>query len=361
MIIQEVKKKDVWEGFLAQCQEKTFLHSWEWGEFQRAMRENIWRFGIYDGQELVSVALVVKVAAKRGTFLLIPHGPVILNSKFEISDRSRESSDRNPKQILNSKFQILNILLEKAKDIAKREGASFLRINPIWERNEENNKIFKSLGGRNAPIQMHPEASWKLDITPSEGELFSSFRDTTRYLIKKCEQNKENGIEQSKNIDDVKLFSELHKEVSLRQKFVPFSTEYLKKEFEVFSKDNNVLLFWGEYKGEVAAASFVVFWSGIAFYHHAVSVPSYAKLSLPYLLQWEAIKEAKRRGCKLYDFWGYVNPKTQPRHPWAGPTLFKMGFAGSSYEYVKTQDFPFKWTYGVTYLLETFRRIRRNL
>ncbi|GAI33015.1 unnamed protein product, partial [marine sediment metagenome] len=23
-----------------------------------------------------------------------------------------------------------------------------------------------------------------------------------------------------------------------------------------------------------------------------------------YLLQWEAIKEAKNRGCKLYNFWG---------------------------------------------------------
>ncbi|TSC55609.1 MAG: hypothetical protein Greene071421_534 [Parcubacteria group bacterium Greene0714_21] len=340
MELREITDKTIWEEFLKECQEKTFLHSWEWGEFQRAMRGNIWRFGFFSGKDLVALALVVKVSAKRGTFLLVPHGPIA------------KSGD---------KLQMISLLLETCKDIAKKEGASFLRINPIWERNEENNRMFKSLGGRNAPIQMHPEASWKLDITPSEEELFKGFRDTTRYLIRKCEKNPDITTRISVKSEDIDVFAQLHKTVSKRQKFVPFSLTYLKEEFEKFSKNDNIALFWGEYKGEVAAASFVVFWSGIAFYHHAVSVPSYAKFSLPYLLQWEAIKEAKRRGCQLYDFWGYVNPKTQSGHPWAGPTLFKMGFGGRAYEYVKTQDFPFTWTYWITYFLETFRRIRRNL
>ena len=63
------------------------------------------------------------------------------------------------------------------------------------------------------------------------------------------------------------------------------------------------------------------------------------------MLQWEIIKEAKRRGCKLYDFWGYIDPKASPKHPWAGPTLFKMGFGGRAYEYVKTQDLPLSKKY----------------
>ena len=52
----------------------------------------------------------------------------------------------------------------------------------------------------------------------------------------------------------------------------------------------------------------------------------------------EAIKEAKKRGCKVYDFWGFTDPEKFPKHPWAGPTLFKMGFGGHKEEYVKTQD-----------------------
>jgi peptidoglycan pentaglycine glycine transferase (the first glycine) len=120
-------------------------------------------------------------------------------------------------------------------------------------------------------------------------------------------------------------------------------------------------LFFGRYRGELAAGALVIFWSGIGFYHQAASVLKYAKLSLPYLLQWEAIKEAKRRGCALYDFWGYVDPQREPRHPWAGPTLFKMGFGGRVFEYIKTQDFPLSRKYWLTYLFEKLRKIKRRL
>ena len=63
----------------------------------------------------------------------------------------------------------------------------------------------------------------------------------------------------------------------------------------------------------------------------------------------------------LYDFWGYVDPKKEPSHPWAGPTLFKMGFGGEAHEYVKTQDLPLSWKYLPTALFEKVRKIRRHL
>ena len=71
MQIQEIKNKEAWEGFLLRCEEKTFLDSWNWGEFQKMMGNKIWRFGIYQRQEpsdkrqgLVSVALIIKIKAK---------------------------------------------------------------------------------------------------------------------------------------------------------------------------------------------------------------------------------------------------------------------------------------------------------
>lgn len=352
MEIKEIQNKEEWEGFLAGCTEKTFLHSWQWGEFQGAMRGKIWRFGIYNNSILVSVCLVVRVKAKRGAFLLVPHGPVtkISNDQFLIS-----------KQISNANFQILQTLLQKLKELAKEEDAGFIRINPVWQRSKENTALFKNAGLRQSPMQMHPEASWKLDISKEENKLFGAMRKTTRYLIRQAEKNVDITIAQSKEARDVALFSQMHEATSLRQEFVPFSKEYLEKEFDVFSKDNAVVLFFGKYKGEIAAASFVVFWSGIAFYHHAARFKEYEKFHIPYLLQWEAIQEAKRRGCVLYDFWGYVNPETQPKHPWAGPTLFKQGFGGAPHEYVKSQDYVLSWKYWPTFLFEFMRRIKRGL
>lgn len=346
MEIREIQSKTEWEGFLEGCRDKTFLQSWSWGEFQEMMREKIWRFGIFHTKYLVAVALVVKVKAKRGTFLLVPHGPVSL-----------ETAAGKPV----AKRDVLESLVEKLKELAKAEDAGFVRINPIWSRSPENISLFKNLRFRDAPIQMHPEASWKLNITPPSSELLLDMRKTTRYLIRQASQNPDITVVQSNHVEDVKVFSAMHETVSKRQAFVPFSLEYLEKEFSVFQKDNAISIFFGKYNDEIAAASFVVFWSNIGFYHHAASLPQYTKLSIPYLLQWEAIKEAKSRGCVLYDFWGYVDPKADPNHPWAGPTLFKMGFGGDAHEYVKTQDLPLSWKYLPTALFEKVRKIRRHL
>ena len=360
MEIKEIQDKKVWEDFLLRCDEKTFLNSWNWGEFQKIMREKIWRFGIFENNNLFAIALVVKIVAKRGKFLLVPHGPSVALAK-----------EGGP----TVKYEILKTLLDKLKEVTKKERVDFIRVNPLWparrspvskqdeggERSAENDVIFRQMGFRTAPIQMHPEASWKLNINFSEEELLANMRKTTRYLIKQTIENKDIEVRQSRNGEDIKVFSQLHNLVSRRQYFVPFSLEYLKNEFSAFIADDQASLFFGNYKGKIAAASFVLFWSGIGFYHHAVSLPEYSKLSIPYLLQWEAIKEAKKRGCKLYDFWGYVDPEKNPLHPWAGPTLFKMGFGGKVYEYVKTQDFVLSKKYWLTYFIERLRKIKRGL
>lgn len=347
MKIQEIIDKNIWEDFLSGRKEKTFLQSWNWGELQKNMGNKIWRLGVLEKDKLVGLALVAKIVARRGTFLLIQHGPNIRNHKS---------------QITNYKFQILNVLLEKLKKIAKEEKASFIRIAPLFKRNEENKKLFRDLGFRTSPMHANAyEATLKIELALSEDKFLGQMRKTTRYLIKQAQKNSEIAIFQSKRIEDVKIFEKLQQEVVKKQNFIPFSSEYLKNEFDVFTKDNQALLFFGKHKEKIIAGAFVIFWSKIGFYHYAALSPTYHKIPIAYLLQWEAIKEAKRRGCLFYDFWGYVDPKKQPRHPWAGPTLFKLGFGGKPYEYVKTRDLPLSWKYWPTYIFERLRKTKRNL
>lgn len=347
MEVKEITVKTEWEGFLENCQEKTFLQAWNWGEFQVSLGKKIWRFGIYENNNLVSVALVIKMTAKRGSFLLVPHGPVVNNQNIE------------------TKEQILGTLLGKLKELANPpaggENADFIRISPIWERTQENEKLFDGLGFRLRPLHTHPESSWKLDITLPEEKLLDGMRKTTKYLIGKAAKDKDIEIFQSKDIADIEVFNKMHLEVVKAQKFVPFSLEYFKKEFNAFLPDNQIAIFFAKYKGQIIAASYGIFWSGQAFYHHAALLPEFRKLPASYLLQWEAIKEAKRAGCKVYDFWGQIDPFKFPKHPYAGPTLFKMGFGGHAHEYVKTRDYIISWKYWVNYLVESARRVRRGL
>ena len=347
--VKEITNKEIWEDFLKEIEEKTFLQSWAWGEFQKAMEEKVWRLGIIENEKLIAVALIILVKAKRGSFLLVPHGPLI------------KQDTRYKTQDANKKTQILKILLKELKEIAKEEKASFIRINPTWERAEENAQAFKNLGFKDAPIHIHPEATWQLDVMPPEEELLKNMRKTTRYLIRKAERDKNIGIIQSRDIKDVELFSQLHREVSVRQNFIPFSLKYLKNEFSAFQKDDQISLFIGEYKGKIVASSFLIFYSGKAFYHHAALLKEYSRVPISYLILWEAIKETKRRKFSFFDFWGYVSPKENPNHPWAGPTLFKMGFGGEKREYVKTQDFPISKKYWLTYAFEKLRKRKRNL
>jgi len=345
MELKEITNINEWEEFLLQCGQKTFLQSWNWGEFNLAMGNKIWRFGVYNNTRLISVILVLKVSAKRGTFLFIPHGPVVIEGLAE-----------------KDKKEILELLLLRLGDSAKAEKASFIRMSPLFEKSEQNKNILADLGFINAPMHASAyEATWKLDIYPPEEELLKNMRKTTRYLIKKASENNDISIEKNTSQADVKIYQKLNKEVSKRQKFVPFSPESIKNEFEIFNKNNQVVFIFGKYKGEIAAGAIIIFWSGIAFYHQAASLGKYAKLSIPYLLQWEAIKEAKNRGCFTYDFWGFTDPEKFPRHPWAGPTLFKMGFGGNKKEYIETQDFVISKRYWINYIIEKLRKKRRGL
>ena len=86
MEIREIKNKDIWEDFLREEKEKTFLQSWNWGEFQERMGNKIWRVGVFEEEKPVAIALVSKVSARRGKFLLIQHGPSIKNSKPQALD-----------------------------------------------------------------------------------------------------------------------------------------------------------------------------------------------------------------------------------------------------------------------------------
>lgn len=350
MELKEIINKDEWEGFLLQCTEKTFLQSWNWGEFNIKTDSQIWRLGVYNQGRPMAVALVYKISAKRGTFLFIPHGPVI-----------------TPNLTGQDKKEILELILVYLKDVAMREKASFIRLASVFTDNEENRNIFLDLGFESSPIHMHPEVTWELDITPSEEELLKNMRKTTRYLIRQAEKNPDVTITISDKIDDLRVFWPVYLATAKRHHFVVFSEKYLQEEFNSFIKDKQILIFLGSYKSKVVSAAIFVFWQNMCFYHQSGSLINFNKIPVSYLLQWHAIKEAKSRGCITYNFWGIApdinieSDAQKSKHPWAGLSLFKMGFGGNIKKYVPTQDFIISKKYWINYVVERIRKFKRGL
>ena len=345
--LREIKDKSVWENFIFSVEEKTFLQSWNWVNFNKETGSTIFRYGVYQTEELVATAFVLKVKARRGSFIFLPHGPNL--NKKDIS----------------FKKEVIKFLLKKLKEIAKQENCVSVKIAPLLIRTKENISIFKELGFREAPVHIHPDITWELDLNASAEDLLLNMRKTTRYLVRKAEKDKDIQIIKSNNIEGINEFNKIYQITKKRHEFAPFSLDYLKNQFNSFIKDDQILVLLAKYKGEIIASGVFIFWDDIGFYHHGASSLKYPKIPASYLLMWKAIEEAKKRGCKKFNFWG-IAPISETgtynkKHPWAGLTLFKMGFGGYSKRYVKTQDFVISSKYWLSFIFEKIRKIKRGL
>ncbi len=328
MEIKEITDKNLWEKFISEYSPQSFFQSWNWGKTVRV--ENLWRLGLYKQDELIGIAQVQKVTAKRGTFLHIRHGPVF--------------------KVWNKKY--LNDLLIYLRKLSQEQKASFIRISPLIENSQINKSLFKNSGFRDAPIhRMDGEYVWVLDLDKDESSIFSGMRKTTRYLIRTAQKIgvEINSGKDKKNLNDFLL---LYAKTAARQHFVQHKG--IIEEFDNLASDDQILLFTGYYQRKLLAAALIVFYNHQAIYHHSASIEQ--KIPVNYLLQWEAIREAKRRKKKIYNFWG-IAPEDNKRHPWKGLTLFKTGFGGRIKEYMHAQDLPLSILYCTTYIADWLRKV----
>ncbi|OGK34389.1 hypothetical protein A3A93_03615 [Candidatus Roizmanbacteria bacterium RIFCSPLOWO2_01_FULL_38_12] len=336
MVINEITAKNVWEKFFSEVGSPSFHQSWAWGEFQKSLGYKIMRLGIYHKDDLIAIALTIKIRSKRGKFLFIPHGPLFHIHETKLSVSINENK-------IDTVTEGLNSLTGYLKQAAQEQGFSFIRVAPIFTNNPENNKLFAKLGYRKSPIYIHAETMWVLDITQNEDEILQGMRKTTRYLIRKS--IKEN-IKVTKYNDESAFneFWKLYEATFNREGFTPYPKQFILKEFQAFNTDQNSLFFLGKVPSKFAqeglpifqAGSLVLFTKSSGFYHQGASVHS--PYPVTYDLQWHSILEAKRRGCRYYNFYGIYKPGRTPTS-WKGLTLFKQGFGGFEVDYVPTHDY----------------------
>ncbi|MCK7520564.1 MAG: peptidoglycan bridge formation glycyltransferase FemA/FemB family protein [Ignavibacteriales bacterium] len=136
--------------------------------------------------------------------------------------------------------------------------------------------------------------------------------------------------------DDIPAFHEMMTVTGGRDNFGVHSLEYYQRAYELFHPKGTCELLVAEYEGK-PLASLMVFANGKrAWYVYGASNDHERNRMPTYLLQWEAIRWAKARGCEEYDLWGVPdeNEETleanfETRHDglW-GVYRFKRGFGG---------------------------------
>ena len=338
-MITEVTTQEVWDEFVLPCAPNTFLHSWEWGQSQKADGESVKYLGIFDEDaKQIGAALVLTIFAKRGTHYLIPHGPIL-----------KDEADA---------AAVLRELRDYLQAQAAHEKVVALRVAPLLLNSPETLAMFKGLGFHPAPLHVHAELTWVRDLPDSDDALLADMRKTTRHAITKAHnQGVQTSILPASEILD--RFWPLYKRTSERHSFVLYPRQLIKEQLHTFGAHDRVYGVLAQYQNADVAAAIVFQYGETCFYYHGASevVP---KVSPAQALQFAAMREARRRGATRYNFWG-IAPPGQPKHPFTGITTFKQGFGGYAIDYTHAQDYPLH-TVGYTklWLIESFRRWRRG-
>ena len=318
------------------------LTSWEEGEAYAKSGHKIWRLGLYRDRQLVALALAVLVEARRGRFLKVPGGPL-----FCLRDRRLQA-----------------VFLERLRILAREQKCAFVRLQPYLSDNEENRLFMRELKLRPSPASLNGAHTLKIDLTqPTEDILGSKLYKNTRYYISKA---KRSGLAVREDNTEKALadFLQLLEYTQKNQDFVANRQQFIKTQFQSYARSDKAHLYQVLEKDtdELLAGAIVIDQDGEAAYLYGASSKRGQALKAPYLLQWQAIVEAQKRGLETYNLWGAAPPAAGEKHRFAGLTRFKRNFSNSYYSYLPSHDAAVDAKrYWPVYLWEIYETKKRRL
>jgi len=223
-----------------------------------------------------------------------------------------------------------------------------LKENRVWMCKLEPNveipntkyevpKIIHDLGSHGFKQDRWPLCASKtisLSLSTSLREIEKQMKKDARYTLRKILNS---NIEISNNFEIRKNeFDEFYKcwreGSKLKKLWIPSKEKFMKM-VKIFGDDCFCITVTGTDPVKVVAGVFVLIADKCAYYYYSTSLPEGKKVNAPYLLIWEAIKEAKKRGCKKWDFEGIYDDRW-PDKGWLGFSHFKKSFGGKEILYI---------------------------
>lgn len=338
MRVEDITDKQQWDDFVTSHEEANFLHSWQWGEFHLSRGKTVVRRGVFDGDKLIGVYEGEVETARRGRHITVAGGPIV-----DWTDKPAAEA-----------------LVADMREQGRKYHCAFVRVRPQLEKTDESMRLFRELGLHAAPMYLSVELAGVLDLEKSEDELLKNMRQRLRRALRKAEKN---GITIEKSTDPARMkeFYDIQLQTAGRHHFIAFSEDFLTKQFAAFAEDNSAVLYTARYNGEVLAQNFMIFYGNEASYHYGVSTELGTKLSGAPLLHMQAMRDARERGIKRYNFWGIVD-EDNTKHRFYGVSVFKRGFGVDELRYVPAHDLilnPAK--YAIDWTVETIRRKVRKV
>lgn len=340
-----------WNALIAGLPGAHLLQTWQWAELKAAfgwrMVPLCWDRG--DSRGSVGASGPVEAAAmvlqrpilsrgfaKRLSVMYVPRGPLLNWADPVVRDQ----------------------ILSDLEELARNRGALLVKIDPqalMGRGYSETDSASDDAVGMDLRVRLERKG-WRfardqvqfrntvvLDLTPEEPELLERMKQKARYNVRLAERK---GVTvRTGSEGDIPMLYRMYAQTSVRDGFVIRSEDYYRAawsrflgQYESHAQPSAEVLI-AEVEGRPVAAVLVYYFAQHAYYLYGMSVTEHREKMPNHLLQWEAIRRARRHGCKVYDLWGAPDEHDESDPMW-GVYRFKEGLGGELARTVGAWDYP---------------------
>lgn len=300
------------------------LQSWQWGEFKS-------HFGWQPERVSVSVAggdgQAQILFRQKGPISIgyIPRGPLISGNAGAVWPSLRREIDR----------------------AARRHRAIAVYIEP--DSSLELAATYREAGVVSGPGHLQPARTVRIPLDDDDAML-KQMHQKTRYNVRLAiRRGVEVDVKRSDDEAAIRQFYGLMEDTSGRNEFNIHSYDYYERFLTTFGED--ALFVFASWEGKLSAVVVAAAFGDEAIYMYGASSTEHRAHGAAFLLQFEAMKWARDRGCKTYDLWGI--PRVDPESvrsddntsiagsrgdDWRGIYRFKTGFGGEIVSYPETLE-----------------------
>lgn len=336
--------------------EQRFLQTEFWAKFKG---NHGWKPLFFAFQDDGSITNVNSASEKGFTVLLRTFSIKIAKLSIAYIPMAPEKSEEESDEAYSEKIKNYSKLLKP-----------FLPANTICIRYdfpidyyslEEKHEHVKKLSIKQSHVAIQPPDTVLLPLEKSEDELLANMKSKWRYNIRLAEKkgvtvtayhSDSEGFEQA-----FEQFYTLFEETSKRDGVNFHAKNYYLDLLKRSSSNSNpiVTLYLAKHENDYLAGIITLFCKREAVYLYGASGNIKRNYMPAYLLQWTAIKDAKKFGAPVYDFYG-IPPTDDENHPMHGLYLFKTGFGGTVVHRPGSFDIPLRqFTYNTYTMMEKFR------
>jgi peptidoglycan pentaglycine glycine transferase (the first glycine) len=336
-----ITQREAWEDLCAGLPGAHVLQSWEWGEgkshFGWTVDRRVWES---DGKPVAAAQILrrtVRVGPFAASLFYIPKGPLLDWQSDGVCDG----------------------VLADLESTARQAGAIQIKIDPDLilglgipgsesdKTDAVGNKATRTLthrGWRFSPEQVQFRNTVVLDLRPEENALLAAMKSKTRYNIRLAQRHGVTTREGSEQ--DLPLLCRMYAETADRDSFVIRSEGYYREVWGSMMRAGRAQPLIAEVEGQPVAALVLFHFARRGWYLYGMSRALHREKMPNHLLQWEAMRWLKNRGCTAYDLWGAPDEFAESDPLW-GVFQFKTGFGGEVIRFAGAWDYapsPLRYT-----------------